>query len=172
MRNEKTIVALAVYATAMAFVEAAVVIYLRELYYPEGFFIQAATNLQVIPWKILRMEVWREVATMVMLASVAFLAFERAKEKLWAFVWAFSLWDITYYLFLYVFLRWPPSLGTADVYFLIPWPWTGPVWFPLLLFGILGIISSWQLSSKNRRLSSLASEESGITSVTRRKGRS
>ena len=141
----KKIIVLAAYAFAMALAEAAVVVYLRELYYPQGFFIQTAADLQVIPWKILRVEIWREAATIIMLAAVCFLAFGRMKEKLWAFVFAFSLWDIGYYLFLYIFLRWPPSLGATDVYFLIPWPWIGPVWFPLLLFGILGIISFRQL---------------------------
>ncbi len=146
MKKEKQIiVALAVYAIAMAFIEAAVVIYLRELYYPNGFLIQTAADIRVIPWEILRVEIWRELATMVMLASVAFLAFELAKEKLLAFIFTFSLWDLAYYLFLYIFLRWPPSLGTTDVYFLIPQPLIGPVWFPLLLFSILGAISFWQL---------------------------
>ncbi len=145
MRKEKTIAVLAIYATAMALIEAAVVVYLRELYYPEGFSIRTAADLQVIPWKILRVEIWREVATIIMLAAVGFVAFDRAKEKLWAFIWAFSLWDLAYYLFLYIFLRWPLSLGTIDVYFLIPRPLIGPVWFPLLLFGILGIISFRQL---------------------------
>src|SRR3989344_4002889 len=144
MKTEK-ITALAAYALAMALVEAAVVVYLRELYYPKGFFIQTAADLQVIQWKIMRVEIWREIATIIMLAAVSFLAFERLKEKLWAFIFAFSLWDIGYYLFLYVFLRWPPSLGATDVYFLIPQPWIGPVWFPILLFSTLGIISFWQL---------------------------
>lgn len=141
VKIEKRIVALSAYAIAMAFVETAVVIYLRELYYPGGFFVRAAADLRVIPWEILRVELWREAATMVMLAAVGFLAFDKAKEKFWAFVFAFSLWDLFYYLFLYVFLRWPSSLSTTDVYFLIPRPWIGPVWFPLLLFGILGAVS-------------------------------
>ncbi|MEK7614542.1 MAG: hypothetical protein AAB428_02665 [Patescibacteria group bacterium] len=145
MKKEKQIIALAAYAIAMAFVEAAVVVYLRELYYPNGFLIQTAADIRVIPWEILWVEVWRELATVVMLAAVGFLAFERLKERLWAFIFAFSLWDIGYYLFLYIFLRWPPSLGTTDVYFLIPWALVGPVWFPLLLFAVLGAISLRQL---------------------------
>ncbi len=141
----KIIVVLLIYAVAMALVEAAVVVYLRELYYPAGFFIRSAADLQVIPWRTLRVELWREEATLVMLAAVSFLAFNRLKEKLWAFVWSFSVWDLAYYLFLYIFIKWPSSLGTIDVYFLIPWPWIGPVWFPLALFGILGAISFWKL---------------------------
>lgn len=140
-RNIKIIVALAVYAMAMALVEAAVVVYLRELYYPAVFFIQSAADLKVIPARILRLELWREAATITMLAAVGYLAFSGLKAKFLAFVWAFSLWDLAYYLFLYLFLRWPASLGTIDVYFLIPWPWLGPVWLPLVIFGVSAVIS-------------------------------
>ena len=149
----KKIITLAVYALAMALVEAAVVVYLRELYYPKGFFIQTAADLQIIPWKILRVEMWREAATIVMLAAVSFLAFDRLKEKLWVFIFAFSLWDIGYYLFLYTFLRWPPSLAALDVYFLIPSAWIGPVWFPLLIFSLLGVISFWKLFPSSEKKS-------------------
>lgn len=146
MKKEKQIIAaLAIYAVAMALVEAVVVIYLRELYYPKGFLVQTAADLQAIPRNILQVEIWREAATIVMLAAVGFLAFGRVKEKLWAFVWAFSLWDIAYYFFLYIFLRWPSSLNAVDIYFLIPRPWIGPVWFPLLLFAVLAVISLRQL---------------------------
>ncbi len=145
MKREKQIIALAAYAIAMAFVEAAIVVYLRELYYPNGFLVRTAADIRVIPWEILRVEIWRELATIVMLATVGFLAFERLGERLWAFIFAFSLWDIGYYLFLYIFLRWPPSLTATDVYFLIPQPLIGPVWFPLLLFAALGVISLRQL---------------------------
>ena len=143
--KRKIVVVLLAYAVAMGLVEAAVVIYLRELYYPAGFFVKTAADLKIIPWDILRVEIWREVATIIMLVAASSLAFNRLKEKVWAFILAFSIWDLFYYLFLYIFLRWPPSLGTTDVYFLIPWPWIGPVWIPLLLFGVLGIISLRQI---------------------------
>ena len=139
----KKIAALAIYAIAMALVEAAVVVYLRELYYPLGFFIQSAADLEVIPLHILKVELWREAATIFMLAAVGYLAFSAAKYRLLAFIFAFSLWDLVYYLFLYLFLKWPPTLGTMDVYFLIPWPWLGPVWLPLILFSLAAIASLW-----------------------------
>lgn len=148
-RRLTKITVVAVLAVAMAVVEAAAVVYLRELYYSAGFFVRSASDLQVIQGKILRVELWREAATMVMLAAVGFLAFRSVKEKVWAFVWAFSVWDWAYYLFLYVFLRWPPSLNTIDVYFLIPRPWLGPVWIPLVLFGVVGMISLRQLLKSN-----------------------
>ncbi len=140
-KRTTTIVILAVYAVAMAMVEAVAVVYLRELYYPGGFSVASAADLAVIPAHILRVEFWREAATIVMLVAVALVAFSGRRERFLAFLWAFSLWDLGYYLFLYLFLRWPSSLGALDVYFLIPWPWIGPVWFPLLLFGATAVVS-------------------------------
>lgn len=147
----KTTALLAAYAVAMALLEAAVVVYLRELYYPQGFFIRTATDLAVIPSNILRVELWREAATIVMLAAVALLVFPSRRGRILAFLWTFSVWDLGYYLFLYVFLAWPPSLGTTDVYFLIPWPWLGPVWFPLALFAVLGAASLYYLLKGERQ---------------------
>lgn len=141
----KKILMLGIFAIAMAMVEAAVVIYLRELYYPSGFFIQSVADLAMIPEFVLKVELWREASTIIMLFAVGVLAFPQIRKKFWAFVFTFSMWDLFYYLFLYIFLRWPPSLDTIDVYFLIPWPWIGPVWFPLTLFSISLIISFWKL---------------------------
>ena len=46
--RNRTITILAIYAVAMGLVEAAVVIYLRELYYPAGFFLKTAADLKII----------------------------------------------------------------------------------------------------------------------------
>lgn len=137
----KTIFFLAVYAMAMAMVEAAAVIYLRELYYPQGFSITSTTDLKVLPERILRLELWREASTIMMIATISLLALGNWKRRIAAFIWTFSIWDLGYYLFLYSFLKWPPSLATADVYFLIPRPWIGPVWIPLIIFSVLAVVS-------------------------------
>lgn len=137
----RRVLILAAYAIAMALVEAAAVVYLRELSYPSGFLVRSAADLRAVPAGMLKIEVLREVATLVMLASVSYLAYVTLRARLIAFLFTFSLWDVGYYLFLYLFLRWPLSLTTQDVYFLIPWPWIGPVWFPLLLFSGIGVVS-------------------------------
>lgn len=141
MKRVGKIIALAIYALAMAVLEAAVVVYLRELYYPAGFSISSVADLSALPGPILKIELWREAATMVILAVVSFLAVGGWRGRIAAFIWTFSLWDLGYYFFLYLFLKWPPSLTTMDVYFLIPWPWVGPVWIPLAIFGLLAIAS-------------------------------
>ncbi len=144
----KALSALAVYAIAMAMVEAAVVIYLRALYYPSGFFIKSAADLAVMPPDILKVELWREAATIVMLLSVGFLSFSTWRHRVLAFLFTFSIWDLFYYLFLFIFLGWPPSFSTLDMYFLIPWPWVGPVWFPVALFIAVGTFSLCQLTKE------------------------
>jgi hypothetical protein len=45
----------------------------------------------------------------------------------------FAFWDIFYYACLWLVIRWPPSLLTDDVLFLVPTPWIAPVWFPILV---------------------------------------
>ena len=50
-----------------------------------------------------------------------------------AFMFCFGVWDIFYYLWLYVFLGWPLSLMTWDILFLIPLPWIGPVLAPVIV---------------------------------------
>lgn len=136
--------AVGVFAVAMAFVEAAVVVYLRALYYPHGFDLSAAGHsfffyhgdppglLGTMAPLHLTVEVLREVATIVMLGTVATLAGDTVLRRAGAFLYAFGLWDIFYYVFLRLVLGWPASFRTIDVLFLIPVPWIGPVWMPIV----------------------------------------
>jgi hypothetical protein len=73
----------------------------------------------------------REAATIVMLAVIAYLAGSTWPERGILFLWTFAFWDLFYYLSLYILIRWPPTLRTIDVLFLIPVPWIAPVWFPI-----------------------------------------
>jgi hypothetical protein len=61
---------LVVYAVAMAYLEAAVVVYLRDLYYPQGF----SFPLAPMPVVMAAVEIGREAATLVMLLGVSMLA--------------------------------------------------------------------------------------------------
>ena len=120
--------AVGIYAIAMAMVEAAVVVYMRALYYPEGFLFP----LNMIEGRIALTEVFREAATVVMLITVALLAARKGIERFAWFIYAFAIWDIFYYVFLYLLLGWPESLLTWDILFLIPVTWTGPVVAPVI----------------------------------------
>ena len=116
-----------VYAVAMAYLESAIVVYLRRLYYPHGFDFPLVS----IDIPTLLLEVGREAATIVMLATVGLAAGRTKVGKCAYFLLLFGVWDISYYIWLKVFLDWPASLLTWDVLFLIPVPWVGPVLAPV-----------------------------------------
>jgi hypothetical protein len=118
------------YAVAMAYLESAVVVYLTLALggqVGEIFPLRPAIEAG----DLVAIEVGREAATLVMIATAGMLAGRTGLERLaWAAV-VFGAWDIGYYAWLNVFSGWPPSLGTTDLLFLIPVPWVGPVWSPM-----------------------------------------
>jgi len=127
------LVLLALFAVAMAYLEAAAVLYIRKIlgWVPVPRDLTAADMQRMPSWLILS-EQCREAGTIVMLVTLALLAGATWRERLGAFLYAFAVWDVFYYVWLYVLLRWPPSLTARDCLFLIPQPWLAPVWFPLL----------------------------------------
>ncbi|MCP4548105.1 MAG: hypothetical protein GY835_16700 [bacterium] len=121
--------ALIVFGVAFGLLEAVVVVYLRQVYYPAGF----AFPIVMLPdtWAIV--EVIREAATIAMLWAAAALAGRSRWERFGWFSLLFGVWDIIFYLALFTILRWPESIMTWDILFLIPLIWTGPVLAPLLV---------------------------------------
>jgi hypothetical protein len=59
-----------VFSITMAFMESSVVIYLREILYPEGF----TFPLNSMPEKLSLIECLREVATLIMLVTIGLVA--------------------------------------------------------------------------------------------------
>ncbi len=120
---------LVVFGVAFGYLEAAVVVYLRELYYPAGF----GFPLAIPEPRVLLVELGRELATLVMIWGVAMLAGRSGWVRFGAFCILFGVWDIVFYLVLYFVLGWPESLMTWDVLFLVPLAWAGPVLTPVLV---------------------------------------
>lgn len=122
----------AIFAIAMAYLEAAVVVYLQHALKidPHSLFpLRDPKSLGGLG----SIELGREVATIVMLATVGWLSGRDALERLaWMSV-AFGIWDIGYYAWLWLFIGWPTGLGTYDLLFLIPVPWVAPVWAPMVV---------------------------------------
>jgi hypothetical protein len=118
-----------VFAIAMAYLESAIVVYLRMLYYPQGFDFPLAAA----PNSIIFIEIGREAATMIMLVAIGFFCGRSPIERFAYLLYSFAVWDVGYYVWLKIFIGWPPSLLTWDVLFLIPLPWIGPVLAPLLV---------------------------------------
>ena len=144
---------LALFSIAMAFLESSVVIYIRELYYPEGFNFP----LKLMSNKIAITEFFRELATIIMLLTIAYITGKHRIERFAYFLFCFAIWDIFYYVFLWIVLSWPVSMLTWDVLFLIPGIWTGPVIAPIInsLSMILISLVLVYFFNKNKKIISL-----------------
>jgi hypothetical protein len=135
----RIVILLTLYAVAMAYVEAALVVHLRHLYYADNPL--ALFPLRLMSHADLGMEIAREAATLVMILSVALLAVDTMGRRFAAFVYVFGTWDLGYYAFLKLLMDWPQSWLEWDVLYLIPWPWLGPWLAPAaiaLLFVVWG----------------------------------
>lgn len=129
MKKHQILVWITLFAITMGIFEGAIVVYLRALYYPEGF------NFPLIPLDnyIAITELIRELASLIMLLSVGIIAGKNFSQRFAWFIYSFAVWDIIYYIFLWLILAWPESLLTWDILFLLPITWTGPVIAPILV---------------------------------------
>jgi hypothetical protein len=131
--------ALALFTFGMAYVEAACVVYLWEMLYPEGFRFPLLLVVEERYEPLVALEMGRELATMVMLVGCAVAAGRTKVQRVASFLFLFGTWDIFYYFWLRVmtalthFPAFPASLGTWDILFLVPVPWTGPVYAPMVI---------------------------------------
>jgi hypothetical protein len=125
----KTLLWVTLFSIAMGMLESSVVIYLREMYYPSGF----QFPLKATSYTIAVTEYFRELATLIMLLGIGMLVGRNKQERFAWFIFSFAIWDIFYYVFLYLIINWPLSLLDWDILFLIPIMWIGPVWAPVLL---------------------------------------
>ena len=121
---------LAVFGIAMAHLEGVVVVYLRKVL---GILDSESNkeSIEKFTKKYMHIEMTREAATIVMLVVIAYLTGNTWLERVLYFLWTFAFWDMFYYISLYILIKWPPTLKTTDVLFLIPKPWIAPVWFPI-----------------------------------------
>ncbi|MCK4653336.1 MAG: hypothetical protein KAU01_02705 [Candidatus Cloacimonetes bacterium] len=128
-------ISLAIFGIAMAHLEGVVVVYLCKAldFNEDGSNINF---LQKFPKKYLLIERTREAATIIMLVVLAILVGNGLLDMIILFLWTFAFWDLFYYVSLYVLIKWPNSLKTIDVLFLIPKPWIAPVWVPISISSI------------------------------------
>ncbi len=123
-----------IYAIAMAWVESAVVVYLRTL-------IHRIDPYQTNPLPnfggLAQIELGREAATLVMLLTVGWLAGRTWRSRVAYSAIAFGVWDIFYYILLVPMSGWPRSLFDWDILFLLPLPWWGPVIAPASIAALM-----------------------------------
>ena len=129
MKSTRTILLVTIFAMAFAFVESSVVVYLRQISYPEGFAFPLKPGIT----SQITVEVSREFATIVMLVAVGMIAGTNRWQRFSYFLIGFGVWDIFYYVWLKLILDWPSSLLDWDILFLLPIPWIGPVIAPVLV---------------------------------------
>jgi hypothetical protein len=130
-----------VFGIALAYFEAAVVVYLREIFYPDGFtFPLTEFGIGISPlWRrLLITEIGREAASMVLILTAAWLFGRNLQQQSAYFMVIFAIWDIFYYVWLKVLLDWPTSIMDWsimdwDILFLIPIAWASPVLCPVLI---------------------------------------
>ena len=162
---KRIIVALLLFGTAFGYLEAAVVVYLRALHEPaRQRFYPGRPPAELFPLltleqihstgteqsQTLLIEIGREAATIIMLAAIALAVSRNSGEWAAAFVIAFGVWDITFYVFLKVLVDWPASIFTWDILFLLPVPWVGPVLAPVLVSAAMIAAGVWHLRSPVR----------------------
>ena len=136
----------AIYAAAFGYVEALVVVYIRRLgAMPLGLDYPAIWAARGLPWGgasvisemrrlgVYQTEYTREIATLLLLLGPACAAGRTGRERLGLYLFTFAVWDETFYLWLRLWTGFPRSLGSTDIYFLVPIAWYGPVWFPVLV---------------------------------------
>jgi hypothetical protein len=133
-----------IFATGMAWVEAACVYYLRVM-------VDRIQPYQADPLPLRgilgEVELVREGATLLMLAMTGMLAGRRWRARLGYAAIAFGVWDILYYVFLRLISGWPAWWFDWDILFLLPLPWWGPVLAPVciaLLMIVWGtLVTQW-----------------------------
>jgi hypothetical protein len=122
------------FAGAMAWVEAACVYYLRLMvdrvqpYQPDPLPIHGVLG---------EVELVREAATLLMLATTGMLAGGTWRARFGYAAIAFGSWDILYYVFLRIISGWPASVFDWDILFLLPLPWWGPVLAPVCIASLM-----------------------------------
>ena len=144
----RVVAGLFLFGISFGYVEAAVVIYLRAVYEPlrerltpgraSGDLFPIVNVDRMVAeapetGRLLKIEMIREAATIVMLASAAMLVVGERSLWLPAFSIVFGVWDISFYLFLKLWIDWPASLLTWDLLFILPVPWASPVLAPVLV---------------------------------------
>ena len=140
----------------MGMLESAVVIYIRELYYPQGF----SFPLVMISNRVAATELLREAATVIMLMGIAYFSGKNFITRFGSFLYAFAIWDILYYVFLWLIIGWPESFLTWDILFLIPIMWVGPVIAPVIvsLTMILFAFVFWNTNNKGMNIKIIKKE--------------
>lgn len=144
---------LVIIATAVAFLNAAAAVYLREIYNIKTLLPSWGLNKQDIVFRfgdlmvlkqdlalkilvdtnLLVTEQIRQIAMLALVAAAVYMIGKKWSERVFLMLFVVGLWGVLYYAFLYAIIKWPTSLLSKDVIALVPMPVIVPVYMPLLL---------------------------------------
>jgi hypothetical protein len=152
---------LILFGVAFGYAEAATVVYIRVMYEPihQRLFPDRAPN-DLFPFISLErwareapsytqgpgLKIGREVSTIVLVAVMAWGVSRTVAQWFASFTLCFGVWDLAYYLWLWVLTGWPASLFDWDMLFVVPLPWVAPVLAPLLVAATMtatGVVYLW-----------------------------
>ncbi len=137
------------FSVAFAYIEATVVVYLRALFYEQGFVFPLADFSTIEGFgPFLLIEIGREAATLVLILTASLLIARDFRRRLAYFMIIFAVWDIFYYIWLKVLIGWPVSIMDWDVLFLMPAAWAGPVLAPVITSVTMLFISAILLGKR------------------------
>jgi hypothetical protein len=123
-----------IFSIAFGYIEAAVVVYLRAIFHPDGFtFPLEVFSIDAVGKRLLLTEVGREAATIVLIFTGARLFGRSTQQRFAYFLTIFAVWDIFYYVWLKVLIDWPGSIMDWDILFLMPVVWASAVLYPVCI---------------------------------------
>jgi hypothetical protein len=162
---------LVLFGIGFGLVEAVVVVDLRAILSPSAGRSDPLSAAELFPFtpidrlgqtdpvaaRLMKIEVIREAATLVLLAGLGLAVGRTFLQRFSAFLVAFAIWDLSYYLFLRWLLGWPASAWTWDILFLLPVPWVAPVLAPAIVAATMAVAGSavivWEASGRPFRVS-------------------
>ena len=143
------LIALVFFGIAFAYIESAVVVYLRAIFYQDGFNFPIADFHTLAGFgPYLLTEIGREAATVVLMFTASYMLGRNLRRRFAYFLTIFAVWDIFYYVWLKVLIDWPASILDWDVLFLMPAIWAGPVLAPIITSLTMLVIASVLFSSR------------------------
>jgi hypothetical protein len=123
-----------IFSMAFGYIEAAVVVYLRAIFHPDGFtFPLEVFSIDPMGKRLLLTEVGREAATIVSIFTGAWLFGRNTQQRFAYFLTIFAVWDILYYVWLKILIDWPGSIMDWDILFLMPVVWASAIVYPVLI---------------------------------------
>jgi hypothetical protein len=126
-----------IFGIAFAYIEAAVVVYLREIFHANGFTFPLRDFPITEKRIILLTEIGREAATIILILASCWLIGRNRQQRFAYFLAIFAIWDIFYYVWLKILINWPASIMDWDILFMIPTKWASPVLAPVIVSVIM-----------------------------------